>query len=68
MKNHIGMKYTFLGTKSTEKVLKSDEKFCTEKKYRVAWWYHHLTFVLVKHRDISRIFFKISQKFRHSLS
>ena len=26
MKNHIGMKYTFLGTKSTEKVLKSDEK------------------------------------------
>ena len=30
MKNHIGTKYTFLGTKSTEKVLKSDEKFCTE--------------------------------------
>ena len=30
MKNHIGTKYTFLGTKSTEKVLKSDEKFCTQ--------------------------------------
>ena len=34
MKNDIGTKYTFLGTKSTEKVLKSDEKFCTQKFHR----------------------------------
>ena len=49
MKNYIGTKYTFLGTKSTEKVLKSDEKFCTPIFFKFSQKFSQaLTQVLVR--------------------